>query len=231
MSIVVENVSKSFGDPPTEVIRHVDFTIGDGEFVSLTGKSGSGKSTLLYIVSSLDSPTSGRVLIEDRDVVSLTSRELHEFRNRYMGFVFQFHYLLPEFTALENVLMPARKAGNLAEKKPYAEYLLEKFDLKDKMQNLPGQLSGGQAQRVALARALIMQPKYLFADEPTGSLDSTNARIVMDIFRKINAEEKCTIIYVTHDADFARLAKRSIHLLDGTLVKGEPKVARRATKA
>mgnify|MGYP000405554790 FL=1 len=170
MSIVIEDVCKNFGNPPTEVIKHVDFTVKDGEFVSLTGKSGSGKSTLLYIISTLDAPTSGRVLIEDRDVVSLDSRELHEFRNRYMGFVFQFHYLLPEFTALENVLMPARKAGTLVEKKPYAEYLLEKFDLKEKFHQLPGQLSGGQAQRVALARALIMKPKYLFADEPTGSL-------------------------------------------------------------
>lgn len=219
MSIVIEDVCKNFGNPPTEVIKHVDFKVKDGEFVSLTGKSGSGKSTLLYIISTLDAPTSGRVLIEDHDVVSLTSRELHEFRNRYMGFVFQFHYLLPEFTALENVLMPARKAGNLVEKKPYAEYLLEKFDLKEKFHQLPGQLSGGQAQRVALARALIMKPKYLFADEPTGSLDSSNAKIVMDIFRKINIEEKCTIIYVTHDADFAKLAKRKIQLIDGKLSK------------
>ena len=219
MSIVIEDVCKNFGNPPTEVIKHVDFTVKDGEFVSLTGKSGSGKSTLLYIISTLDAPTSGRVLIEDRDVVSLDSRELHEFRNRYMGFVFQFHYLLPEFTALENVLMFVRKVGMLVEKKPYAEYLLEKFDLQDKLHNLPGQLSGGQAQRVALARALVMKPKYLFADEPTGSLDSTNAQIVMDIFRKINAEEKCTIVYVTHDADFAKLAKRQIHLIDGRLSK------------
>lgn len=219
MSIVIDQVTKSFGNPPTDVIKGVNFRVEQGEFVSLTGKSGSGKSTLLYIISTLDAPTKGRVLIDDHDVVSLSSKELHEFRNRYMGFVFQFHYLLPEFSALENVLMPARKAGQLTTKKEYAEFLLEKFDLKDKLHQRPGQLSGGQAQRVAIARALIMQPRYVFADEPTGSLDSTNAKIVMDIFRKINSEEKCTIIYVTHDADFARLARRRIELVDGMLSK------------
>jgi lipoprotein-releasing system ATP-binding protein len=219
MSILVESVTKSFGEPPTQVIKHVSFSIKDGEFVSLTGKSGSGKSTLLYIISTLDAPTTGQVFLEDRDVTSLNNKELHEFRNRYMGFVFQFHYLLPEFSSLENILMPARKAGMLAQKRAYAEHLMEKFDLKEKLHNKPGELSGGQAQRVAIARALIMQPKYLFADEPTGSLDSTNAKIVMDIFRQINKEENCTIIYVTHDQDFAKLAKRKIELVDGKLKK------------
>lgn len=215
--ISVEAVTKSFGNPPSEVIRGVSFAVKDGEFASLTGKSGSGKSTLLYIVSTLDAPTTGSVIIDGLNVSEMAPRELHEFRNRNMGFVFQFHYLLPEFTALENVLMPARKAGVMAEKRAYAEHLLEKFDLKGKMGSRPGQLSGGQAQRVAIARALLMRPKYIFADEPTGSLDSTNAGIVMDIFKRINKEEKCTIIYVTHDPDFAKLAKRRISLVDGAL--------------
>lgn len=215
--ISVEGVTKSFGNPPTEVIKGVSFTIEEGAFASLTGKSGSGKSTLLYIISTLDAPTTGRVMIGGKDVVQMQPRELHEFRNTNMGFVFQFHYLLPEFTAIENVLMPARKAGMLAEKRDYAVHLLERFDLKDKMNHRPGQLSGGQAQRVAIARALVMNPKYIFADEPTGALDSANAGIVMDIFRTINREEKCTIVYVTHDTDFAKLAKRRIALVDGAL--------------
>jgi ABC-type lipoprotein export system ATPase subunit len=142
--ISVEAVTKSFGNPPTEVIKGVSFTIEEGAFASLTGKSGSGKSTLLYIISTLDAPTTGRVMIGGKDVVQMQPRELHEFRNTNMGFVFQFHYLLPEFTALENVLMPARKAGMLAEKRDYAVHLLERFDLKDKMNHRPGQLSGGQ---------------------------------------------------------------------------------------
>ncbi|EPG66434.1 ABC transporter ATP-binding protein [Leptospira wolffii] len=219
MSIRLENVRKSFGKPPTDIIKDVSLEIKAGEFVSLTGKSGSGKSTLLYLISSLDDPTQGKVHIDEKDLASLPPKELHMFRNRHMGFVFQFHYLLPEFTSLENVLMPAMKAGVREEKKKDAIELLERFGLGDKLDHIPSQLSGGQMQRVSIARALVMRPRYLFADEPTGALDSANAKIVMDIFKNINKQDGTTVIMVTHDPDFAKSAKRQIHLIDGKISK------------
>ncbi|TGK58215.1 ABC transporter ATP-binding protein [Leptospira wolffii] len=219
MSIRLENVRKSFGKPPTDIIKDVSLEIKAGEFVSLTGKSGSGKSTLLYLISSLDDPTQGKVHIDGKDLASLPPKELHMFRNRHMGFVFQFHYLLPEFTSLENVLMPALKAGVREEKKKDAIELLERFGLGDKLDHIPSQLSGGQMQRVSIARALVMRPRYLFADEPTGALDSANAKIVMDIFKNINKQDGTTVIMVTHDPDFAKSAKRQIHLIDGKISK------------
>ncbi|TGL50588.1 ABC transporter ATP-binding protein [Leptospira wolffii] len=219
MSIRLENVRKSFGKPPTDIIKDVSLEIKAGEFVSLTGKSGSGKSTLLYLISSLDDPTQGKVHIDEKDLASLPPKELHMFRNRHMGFVFQFHYLLPEFTSLENVLMPALKAGVREEKKKDAIELLERFGLGDKLDHIPSQFSGGQMQRVSIARALVMRPRYLFADEPTGALDSANAKIVMDIFKNINKQDGTTVIMVTHDPDFAKSAKRQIHLIDGKISK------------
>lgn len=217
MSLVLKNVTKSFGNPPVDVIRNLSFEIQKGEFVSLTGKSGSGKSTLLYLMSSLDFPSSGIIEINGLNISAMKEKELHRFRNRHMGFIFQFHYLLPEFTALENVLMPARKAGEHWKRRKYAEELFEKFDLKDKMNELPGRLSGGQQQRVAIARSLIMDPDYIFADEPTGALDSLNGKIVMEIFKKVNQEKKTTIILVTHDNEFANSAQRQIRLVDGEI--------------
>lgn len=217
MGIILKNVKKEFGRPPVEVIKGVSFEIKEGEFVSLIGKSGSGKSTLLYLISSLDNPSSGTVEIDGMDLSKISQRELHSFRNKKMGFVFQFHYLLPEFSALENVLMPLIKSNETKKKKEYAEHILESFGLKEKMNHLPGQLSGGQMQRVAIARALVMDPVYIFADEPTGALDSINANIVIDIFKKVNKENKTTIILVTHDKDFAMSAERQIHLVDGEL--------------
>lgn len=217
MSLVMKNVTKSFGNPPVNVIKNLSFEIQKGEFVSLTGKSGSGKSTLLYLMSSLDFPTSGIIEINGLNISGMKEKELHRFRNRHMGFIFQFHYLLPEFTALENVLMPARKAGEHGSRRKYAEELFDKFDLKDKMNEPPGRLSGGQQQRVAIARSLIMDPDYIFADEPTGALDSLNGRIVMEIFKKVNQEKKTTIILVTHDNEFANSAKRQIRLVDGEI--------------
>ncbi|TGK03209.1 ABC transporter ATP-binding protein [Leptospira langatensis] len=223
MSILIEEIRKSFGKPPTEVIKGISLEIRAGEFVSLTGKSGSGKSTLLYLISSLDDPSGGRVSIDGKDIHSLDQKELHAFRNRHMGFVFQFHYLLPEFTALENVLMPALKAGKLPEKREEAIRLLKRFDLGDKLNYLPSQLSGGQMQRVSIARALVMRPRYLFADEPTGALDSKNAKVVMDIFKDINHSDGTTVIMVTHDPDFAKSAKRQIRLVDGKISNGREK--------
>ncbi len=212
--IRVTNVSKTFGE--AVVIDNVSLKIQRGEFVSLTGKSGSGKSTLLYLISSLDKPSAGTVHIDEEDIDAMNVRRVHEFRNRHMGFVFQFHYLLPEFTALENVLMPLRKRGLKPEDTDRAASLLQKFDLADRMHYRPGQLSGGQQQRVAIARALVTEPDYVFADEPTGALDSANSELVMDIFSSIH-EGGRTIVYVTHDEEFASRASRQIRLVDGRI--------------
>ncbi len=217
MSIRLEKVIKSFGDPPIEIIKSVSFDLADGEFVALTGKSGSGKSTLLYMISSLDNPSSGTVTLQDQNIAEMDQRALHRFRNQNMGFIFQYHYLLPEFTALENVLMPAIKAGIADTKRNEATALLKRFELENRMNNLPSQLSGGESQRVAIARALIMNPQYIFADEPTGSLDSANAINVMEIFKEVNRDTGCTIIYVTHDTDFAAMAQKQILLVDGQI--------------
>lgn len=217
MSIRLENVVKSFGEPPTQIIKNVSFELKDGEFVALTGRSGSGKSTLLYMVSSLDNPTSGSVWLQEQNVATMTPQALHAFRNTQMGFIFQYHYLLPEFTALENVLMPAIKAGTAQQKRAEAIELLKRFDLEARQHHLPSQLSGGESQRVAIARALIMNPRFIFADEPTGSLDSANALNVMQIFQQVNRETGCTIVYVTHDAEFAAMAQKQILLVDGSV--------------
>lgn len=217
--ISVFNLQKTFGS--TEIIKGVSLDIEEGDYVSLTGKSGSGKSTLLYMISSLDPPSLGAIHIDGKDIYRMDEEEIHEFRNKRMGFIFQFHYLLPEFTALENVLMPARKAGLLNERQSYAEHLLEEFDLKDRMNYRINRLSGGQAQRVAIARALVMNPKYIFADEPTGALDSANTKVVMNILAKVNREINTTIVVVTHDPDFAAKTKRQIHLVDGRIVSGK----------
>ncbi|PJZ55908.1 ABC transporter ATP-binding protein [Leptospira barantonii] len=214
--ISVNDLRKTFGT--SEIIKGVSLEIEDGDYVSLTGKSGSGKSTLLYMISSLDPPSAGTIEIGGKNIYKMDEEEIHEFRNKRMGFIFQFHYLLPEFTALENVLMPARKAGLLKETQSYAEHLLEEFDLKDRMDYRINRLSGGQAQRVAIARALVMNPKYIFADEPTGALDSANTKVVMNILEKVNRETKTTILVVTHDTDFASKTKRQIHLVDGRVV-------------
>ena len=215
MDIKTVQLVKSFGTPPTQIIKGIDIEIKSGEFVSLTGRSGSGKSTLLYLISSLDFATSGEIYFGSNEVKSLTQEELHQFRNEKMGFVFQFHYLLPELTALENVLMPTRKTGIFKEKTEYAKDLLNRFGLEKKFHSLPREMSGGEQQRVAIARALVMQPELLFADEPTGNLDTVNGNIVLDILSEINSFSKTTIVMVTHDPEFARKAKRQIHLVDG----------------
>ena len=215
MGILIQNVNKKLGDPPNHILNNISFKIEDGEFIALTGRSGSGKSTLLYVISSLDPTTSGEVIIDSHNISTLSKEELHRFRNLHMGFVFQFHYLLPELTALENILMPTRKFEKEKELKDKAIELLRTFDLQNKADRLPRQLSGGEQQRVAIARSLIMGPKYLFADEPTGNLDSQNGQTVMDIFKKINKENKTTIVFVTHDPGFASLASRQIILVDG----------------
>lgn len=217
MSIRVSGVTKSFGIPETSVLKGIDFSVDESEMFAITGRSGSGKSTLLYIVSSLDAPTAGTVEIDHLNVHQLDSAKLHEFRNRQMGFVFQFHYLLPELSAVENVLMPALKSGLVEDRRPYALELLKEFGLSHRLHHRPAQLSGGEQQRVAIARALVMEPRYLFADEPTGNLDSVNGEVVMGIFRRFNREKKMTVMYVTHEESYAKMAHRRIHLVDGRI--------------
>lgn len=218
MSIVAKNIGKTIGNPPNQILSDINLEIKDGEFVALTGKSGSGKSTLLYILSSLDNPSTGIVEISGHNITKMEDQDLYRFRNQKMGFVFQFHYLLAELTALENVLMPARKSKEDIHRKPYAESLLEQFGLKDKMHRLPRQLSGGEQQRVAIARSLVMEPQYLFADEPTGALDSTSGEKVMSLIIDANKKRKTTVVMVTHDPDFALLAQRQVKLVDGRIV-------------
>jgi ABC-type lipoprotein export system ATPase subunit len=218
MKVEGHHLVKAFGDPPQEVLHGLTLTIEQGEFVALTGKSGSGKSTLLYLLSTLDTPTSGEVILNGTPVSNLGSHEVHALRNLKMGFVFQFHYLLPDLNAIENVLLPAMKAGEETKRKERARYLLNEFGILDKAQRLPGQLSGGEQQRVAIARALIMNPSLVFADEPTGNLDSQNAEIVMNLLKRINREEGSTMVLITHDEDFAKQALRQIQLKDGRIV-------------
>lgn len=211
----VKNIDKTFDQ--TQVLFDLNFRIETGELVAITGRSGSGKSTLLYIISSLDTPTRGDVLIDGQNMVHMSSDEIHHFRNETMGFIFQFHYLLPELTAVENILMPARKTGQHTDLQVRALDLLEQVGIGAKANRLPKELSGGEQQRVAIARALIMNPKYIFADEPTGNLDSVNGNVIMDILAEIVREKKTTVIYVTHDREFAARSSYRIHLVDGRI--------------
>jgi lipoprotein-releasing system ATP-binding protein len=215
--IECKNIVKEFGQPIQRILHGLTFSINDGEFVSVSGRSGSGKSTLLYIISSLDTPTSGDVLLDHRNLRDYSVEELHSFRNRNVGFIFQFHYLLPELTSLENVLLPSRNLGLMEEHRPYAIELLDRLGVSAQMGKVPSKLSGGEQQRVAIARALIQKPKYIFADEPTGNLDTVNAKIVMDMLREVNLSQKTTVCLVTHEPSFALMADREIFLVDGRI--------------
>lgn len=215
--IVCKNIIKEFGTPPQEVLHGLSFEIQDGEFVSISGRSGSGKSTLLYIISTLDHPSHGEVIIDGLELSKMNSDTVHSFRNKYVGFIFQFHYLLPELTALENVLLPARNLNLMEQKRQAAIDLLARLGLNKHIHKYPGQLSGGEQQRVAIARALILQPRYIFADEPTGNLDTHNAQLVMDILKEVNLRDKTTVCLVTHDPGFAAMARREIYLIDGKI--------------
>lgn len=216
--ITLIDIRKSFGNPPIEVLKGISLEIQNGEFISLVGRSGSGKSTLLYILSTLDKATSGSVNYDKQDLKDIPVSEIYKLRNKNIGFVFQFHYLLSELTALENVLLPARKAGQYKERETFAMELLNEVGLKGFEARFPHQLSGGEQQRVAIARALIMRPQYIFADEPTGNLDSVSGNMVMDLLEKFNKDFGTTIIYVTHDREFANRAKRKIQIADGALL-------------
>jgi lipoprotein-releasing system ATP-binding protein len=191
-----------------------------GEFIAITGPSGSGKSSLLYLLGLLDRPTQGRVLLEGRDTASLSAAELANLRLARLGFVFQFHFLLPEFSTLDNVLIPIRRLGRLKDMAARAQAmkLLEALGMAEAAAKLPEQLSGGMRQRAAIARALANDPAIILADEPTGNLDTRNAAAVFDIFQRLAAEEGRAILVVTHDAELAKRANRRIHLVDGRIV-------------
>jgi lipoprotein-releasing system ATP-binding protein len=210
------------GQVPTEALRGITLQFRRGEFASIVGPSGSGKSTLLYLLSGLEKPTSGRVEFDGVDLTTLNERALAEFRNRRMGFVFQFHFLLPEFTATENVAMPLLIAGvNRREALDKAAELLKRFGLGHRLRHYPSQLSGGEQQRVAIARALVNDPDILFCDEPTGMLDSKNAQALYELLREVNAERGQTILVVTHEREFAQRTDRIIQLQDGQVIADE----------
>jgi lipoprotein-releasing system ATP-binding protein len=206
------------------LVRDVTLAIGRGEFVAVTGPSGSGKSSLLYLLGLLDRPTTGQVLLEGRDTAELSAAEMAKLRLARLGFVFQFHFLLPEFSAIDNVLIPIRRLGRLegAAAKARALHLLEALGLAEAAAKLPEQLSGGMRQRVAIARALANDPALLLADEPTGNLDTKNAAAVFDAFGRLVAEDGRTVIVVTHDPDLAARTSRRVHLVDGCIVSDYP---------
>tara|TARA_B100001778_G_C18570725_1_gene622456 strand:+ start:646 stop:1344 length:699 start_codon:yes stop_codon:yes gene_type:complete len=217
MDIQIQGLIKSFDNPDKPVLKGLDLEIKAGQFVSITGRSGSGKSTFLYCVSGLDTISSGNVTIGGRNMHTMGDADIHRFRNQEMGFVFQFHYLLPELTALENVLMPARKQGKHQTLEKEARALLEQFEVGHAGSRKPSQMSGGEQQRVAIARALIMKPSLLFADEPTGNLDSVNGETVLRIIEQIN-EMGVTVLMVTHEQDYAARASRELEFADGRII-------------
>ena len=202
------------------LVADASLKVERGEFIAITGPSGSGKSSLLYLLGLLDRPTEGRVLLEGRDTASLSASELANLRLARLGFVFQFHFLLPEFSTLDNVLIPIRRLGRLkdAAARAQAMKLLEALGMAEAAAKLPEQLSGGMRQRAAIARALANDPAIILADEPTGNLDTRNAAAVFDIFQRLAAEEGRAILVVTHDAELAKRANRRIHLVDGRIV-------------
>ena len=204
---------------PVTMVRDIDLVIRRGEFVSVTGPSGSGKSSLLYLLGLLDLPTEGRVLIDGIDTSGYSSDKLADVRLAKLGFVFQFHFLLPEFTVLQNVTLPMIRLGRLTEREIHARgmALLRDFEIDDQARKRPDQLSGGQRQRVAVARALANDPAVILADEPTGNLDMRNSEIVQGIFADLAAKQGRTVVAVTHDKDFADSAPRNVHLVDGKI--------------
>jgi len=205
------------------LVRDIDLAVGKGEFVAVTGPSGSGKSSLLYLLGLLDRPSTGQVLLEGQDTVLLSAKDMAALRLARLGFVFQFHFLLPEFSAIDNVLIPIRRLGRLSDAaaRARAMELLDSLGLADAAQKLPEQLSGGMRQRAAIARALANDPALLLADEPTGNLDTRNAAAVFDIFGRLVATEGRTVIVVTHDAELAARATRHVHLVDGRIVSDD----------
>lgn len=214
--IRIENITKSFGS--LQVLKGINLLIEKGEIVSIVGPSGAGKTTLLQIMGTLSHPDSGSVFIDNIDVTRLSQKKLAEFRNQHIGFVFQFHQLLPEFTALENIMIPAYIAGtSQREAKQRAFNLLDFMGLSERANHKPNELSGGEKQRVAVARALINQPAVILADEPSGSLDSKNKEELHQLFFDLRDKFGQTFVIVTHDEQLANVTDRTIHMCDGLL--------------
>jgi lipoprotein-releasing system ATP-binding protein len=218
--IACRGLEKSFDDGAShiEVLRHIDFEVKAGEVCAIIGNSGSGKSTLLHLLGGLDAPTAGSIIINGQNLVDLSEKEKCYVRNHYLGFIYQFHHLLPEFTALENVSMPLLVRGmDVKEIEEKAAHWLELVGLKDRIRHRPSQLSGGERQRVAIARALVTDPLCILADEPTGDLDARNAEHVFQLFLNLQATCQTSIIMVTHDAALAKKAQRTMALVEGKL--------------
>ncbi len=212
-----KNIKKSYGD--LQILKDVNLAIRRSEIVSIVGASGAGKSTLLHILGTLAQPDSGELLIDGVDVLSLSSSKIADFRNRKIGFIFQFHHLLPEFSALENVCIPSWIAGeSKKEATRKATALLEHLQLKDRLEHKPSELSGGEQQRVAIARALINSPAIVLADEPTGNLDSQNSSAIFNMINDLRHEFKQTFVLVTHNEELAALSDRSLRMQDGQLI-------------
>ncbi|MEO6583440.1 MAG: ABC transporter ATP-binding protein [Ferruginibacter sp.] len=212
-----KNITRNYG--PLQVLKGVDIQIKKGEIVSIVGSSGAGKSTLLHILGTLDKPASGEILINNTRVDRLSGKALSAFRNKNIGFIFQFHHLLPEFNALENVCIPGWIAGrNKKETMTNAQELLSSLGLQDRLENKPHELSGGEQQRVAVARALINSPAIVMADEPTGNLDSANARDLHNLFIELKNKYQQTFLIVTHNEELAQMSDRILHMKDGRMV-------------
>jgi len=215
------DVQKSFVDPvEVEVLKNINIWVDKGEFVSIMGKSGCGKSTLLYILSTMDTNYKGQLFLADRLLTGLSGNDLAVVRNEHIGFVFQFHYLLPEFSVLHNVMMPGLKLGKKSREEVEFDAIkqLRLLGVDDQATKKATQISGGQKQRVAIARALINEPKIIMGDEPTGNLDSRNADIVFDIFKELSSELGTSLLVVTHDSDFAKRTDRIIEMADGRVI-------------
>ncbi len=220
--ITIKNLSKTFKgkDFAFDILKNVDFNINKAESLAIVGESGIGKSTLLHILGTLDFPDTGSIFFENQNICLFDKTKLAQFRNKYIGFVFQFHHLLAEFTAIENIMMPRLMYGMKKEEaRQKAESLLVKVGLQDRRNNIAAELSGGEQQRVALARAIIMKPKILLADEPTGNLDKKNSIKIHNLLFQLNEELNMTMVIVTHNLEFAGYMQRRVTIIDGKLVE------------
>lgn len=216
--IELDNITRSFGS--LQVLKGISLNINRGEVVSITGPSGAGKTTLLQIMGSLDKPDGGRVLYDEQDITRMSEKEISAFRNRHIGFVFQFHQLLPEFTAQENITIPMLIGGQgMRQANARAKELLELLGLADRADHKPSELSGGEKQRIAVARALANQPDVILADEPSGSLDTKNKEELHKLFFSLRDQLGQTFVIVTHDESLAAMTDRTIRLLDGSILK------------
>lgn len=219
--IEATNINKSFtlGGKNMQILKDINLNIKEGEFVAIVGSSGSGKSTLLSIIAGLDKPTSGKILIDKKRIDNLSEDEMAEFRNKKIGFIFQSFFLVPSLTAYENVLLPMEISNKINEKK--INETLQAVGMDHRKNNYPLQLSGGERQRIAIARALINEPRIIFADEPTGNLDSTNGENIMKILTKLKKDKKITLIIVTHEKKVSKLADRIIEIKDGKIINSK----------